>query len=212
MDPDLELFQRWCEGDDAAAKQLVARYFNGLRVYFARRLSELEQEDLVQEVFVRLVAARDRFEGRSTVRTYIYSIAKNVYYESVRKLHRPNGVFDPITESLAAVSGRTQSSILAESEVLQLLLDALENIPSEQQELIELHYFHELTFKDLADMFDVPVGTAKSRMTAARQRLLMKFMELLGPDSDAWTEDALARGLTRASAAVKQGRRRGGTS
>ncbi|KIG12552.1 RNA polymerase sigma-70 factor [Enhygromyxa salina] len=209
MDPDLELFQRWCNGDDAAAKQLVARYFNDLRVYFARRLSELDQEDLVQEVFMRLVAARDRFERRSTVRTFIYSIAKNVYYESLRKLHRPNGTFDPISESLAAVSGRTQSSILAQNEAEQLMLDALESVPSERQELIELHYFHDLAFKELADLFEIPVGTVKSRMSAARDALLAKFMELLGPDGGMWTDEKLAHGLASVSVAVKQGRRRG---
>src|SRR5690349_6449837 len=85
MDPDLELLKRWRDGVRAAGDELLARYFNMWRVYFVARVPERQTEDLIQEVFLRMVEAHDRFEGRSSVRTFLTSIARNVFNETVRE-------------------------------------------------------------------------------------------------------------------------------
>ncbi|NJK32256.1 MAG: RNA polymerase sigma factor [Deltaproteobacteria bacterium] len=195
MDPDLELLQRWRDGDRRAGGQLFDRHFNSVRAFFALKIPEADQDDLVQEVFARMVAARDRFEGRSTLRTYLLHIAQHVFYETLTRLHRPNGTFDPLSESLAQVTGRSGSSILAADELLQRLLDALQNIPIDKQDLITLHYFHELTYDELAEQSGVPLNTAKSRVGSARATLLGEFNSRLGPDVEPWTGAQLSQAL-----------------
>jgi RNA polymerase sigma-70 factor (ECF subfamily) len=180
VDPDLELLQNWRDGDKTAGGRLLAKYFRALRSYFQTRVPELDQEDLIQEVFTRMVSARDRFEGRSSVRIYLFCIAKNVYYEALRKRYRPTGVFDELTESVADVSGRTQSSILAATEELRLLLDALRTLPAQQQELLELRYFQTMTQDEIAEVLGIPAGTVKSRIHAAHRSLRKRYGELLG--------------------------------
>ena len=181
MDPDLELLERWRGGDRTAGSQLFDRHFNGLRIYFAARLPpEQDAADLIQDTFLRMVEARDRFEGRSTVRTFLFHIARHVLFEALRRRYRPQGAFDPLSESIAELSGRSQSSILAQSEELQLLLDALRSIPSEQYDLIEFHYFQGLKQVEIAEILGIPDGTIKSRMSAARRRLAERFLELSG--------------------------------
>jgi RNA polymerase sigma-70 factor (ECF subfamily) len=208
MDPDRELLARWCDGDGEAGGELLTRYFNMLRVYFVARVPERQTEDLIQEVFVRMVEARDRFENRCTVRTYLTGIARHVFQETVRELYRPDGRVDPFEESLYAISGRSQSSLLAKEQALQLLLDAMQRVTLHQQEILELHYFHGYTVRELAELDEVPFGTANGRLQTARRALLREFMLLLGPDADEWTEDALDRGLHRVRDIVLQRRRR----
>lgn len=197
MDPDLELLQRWRAGDRVAGGELLARHFNMLRVYFLSRVPERSTEDLIQEVFARMTEARDRFEGRCSFRTYITSIARHVVHETVRELYRPDGRLDPLSESMFVVSGRSHSSLLAHEQALQLLLDAMQRVTVQQQDMLELYYFHDYTVRELAELDDVPYGTANGRLQAARRALLSEFLTLLGPEAAAWTEEALDRGLTR---------------
>jgi RNA polymerase sigma-70 factor, ECF subfamily len=198
MDPDLELLERWRAGDQRAGGELLTRHFNGLRVYFLARIGG-DPADRIQETFKRMTEARDRFAGRSSVRTYLFRIARNVLCEELRKRNRPQGAFEPLVESIADATGRRHSSILAHNQELELLLDALCNIPSEQQDILELHYFHEMSQVELADVFQVPQGTMKSRMLAARRKLLDKFNELSGQTRDV---TALEGALTAAREAA----------
>lgn len=207
-DTDEQLLQRWRENDHDAGSRLLARYINRLRVYFVTRLRECETEDLIQEVFLRLVAARDRFEGRSLVRTYVMHIARNVYREKLRELHRPDGKFDPLEESLAELTGQGQSSLLAADQELQLMLDAMQHITEAQFEVLELYYFYEYTQAEIAEVVNIPSGTVKSRLEGARKALLREFMRLLGPDQQQWTDEALDRRLVRVGEAVLRSRRR----
>jgi RNA polymerase sigma-70 factor (ECF subfamily) len=208
MDTDEQLLQRWREGDRDAGSRLLARYIKMLRAYFVRRLRECDPADLVQDVFLRMTKARDRFEDRSSVKTYVLHIARNVFREKVRELHRPNGKFDPLVESLAQINGHSQSSILGNDEELQLMLDAMQHIEEAQLELLELHYFYDYTQVEIAEIVEIPVGTVKSRTEAARRALLREFMNLLGPGREAWTEDAFDRGLVRVREAVLRSQRR----
>lgn len=204
MDPDLELLVRWRDGDRKAGGLLLARHFNMLRVYFVARVPERQTEDLIQEVFLRMVEALDRFQGRCSVRTFLTSIARHVFHETVRELYRPDGRFDPLNESLYSVCGRSQSSLLANEEALQLLLDAMQRVTCQQQDTLELHYFHGFTVRELAEFEGVPFGTANGRLQSARRALLREFVTLLGPDAQTWTDDALDRGLTQVRDLVLQ--------
>lgn len=207
-DRDFELLERWRDGDQGAGSELLARYFNLLRVYFLSRVPEREVEDLIQEVFLRMVEALDRFEGRCSVKTFLIRIARNVVRETLRALYRPDGRVDPFDESLHAMSGRTLSAVYAKEEALQLLLDAMQYITTGQYDIIELHYFHEFTYSEIADALELPLGTVKSRMGAARRKLLEEFMVLLGPEAEAWTEDALEDSLKKVRDAVLRGKAR----
>ena len=83
QDPDLELLERWREGDRRAGNDLVRRYFPSVRAYFVNKVT-IEYEDLVQETFARLMRARDRFRGDAGFRVYLFQIARYVLLEHFR--------------------------------------------------------------------------------------------------------------------------------
>lgn len=207
MDPDLELLQQWRDGDRIAGGKLLDRHFNGLRVFFLHHFPQEEPEDLIQEVFKRMVEARDRFEGRSTFKTYLFHIAEKLCLEQLRKKYRQGGSFDPFTESMASATGRSQSSIVAENERQQLLLDALVTIPVIEQGLIELYHFHGYTTAQLAEHFDIPHGTAKTKLQTARRRLAETFVLLFKAGGEL-TDELLVSELEGVREAVWRGQLR----
>jgi RNA polymerase sigma-70 factor (ECF subfamily) len=169
---DRALLQRWVAGDTRAGDRLISHYFAGIRGYFLRRVPH-EQEDLVQQTFMTLQQAAPKYRGEGSVRVFIYCIARNMlrrHFTNERR--RPN--FDPNFDSLALVGERRLSSLLAEQQHLHALLDALEELPVTQQDLLELYYWQGLTGTEIKDLFAVSEGSVRGKI----QRTLAKLRKL----------------------------------
>ncbi len=176
-DPDLELLEKWRAGDRRAGDLLFARHFKGIRTYFFVKFPQ-EHEDLIQETFSRMVKNRDKFRGDSSLKTYLYRIASYVGQEHLRRRYKVGGDFSPTTSSFADVSGRRQSSILAAREEHRLLLDAIWNLPIEQQDLLQLYYWQDLTGKQVAEIVELPESTVRGRIRLTITRLRKLYKEL----------------------------------
>ena len=162
-----------------AANILLSRYFARVRVYFIQRVS-VEYEDLVQETFARLIEARDRYRGDAPFRVYLFTIARNVLYSHLRSRYRIEATFDIIEtdDSIADMTGRRHSSLLAEREEHRLLLDALRQLKLSYQELLELYYWQNLTGQELAELFGVVEATIRSRLRQAVSALRTRYQEM----------------------------------
>ena len=176
-DADLELLLRWRSGDRRAGEALLESYFGGVRRYFRLKFPDVH-EDLLQETFSRIVANRDAFRGESSFKTYLFRIARYVGDEHIRRHYRQGGDFAPANSSLADLTGRRQSSILAEREDNRLLLDALQHLSLEQQEVIHLYYWEQLTAKQVGEAIEEPESTVRGRLRLARKHLARLHREL----------------------------------
>lgn len=170
-----EWMRRWAQGDGRAGDRLTQALFPIVHAFARRRLPE-EQEDVVQDTFVRLAAnvRAGSFRGESTVRSYVLGIARYVVCERLGARSRGRR-FDPVESSLRDATGRRLSSLLGVLERHQLVLDALEDIALEAHDLLELHYIMGLTGGEIAAVLHVPEGTVRSRihraMTCLRERI-----------------------------------------
>ncbi len=167
MDQDRELLERWRAGDQAAGRDLFARFFDPLFRFFGNKCNE--PDELVQATFFALVKARDQFAGRSSFRTYLFTIARNELYRWLRTFKRERG-FDPELSSIAEVA-TTAGSRLARNEEHRRLCAALRTLPVESQTLLELHYWEGLDATALAEVFDAQVATIRQRLSRARLAL-----------------------------------------
>lgn len=167
MDADHELLDRWRGGDQAAGRDLFARYFDPLLRFFANKCAE--PDELVQQTFFAMVKARDQFGGRSSFRTYLFSIARNQLYQYLRTLKRERA-FDPELSSIAEIQ-TTAGSRLARNEEHRLLCAALRTLPVEVQTVLELHYWEGLDAAALAEVFDVQAVAMRQRLSRARAAL-----------------------------------------
>jgi len=197
VDPDLELLERWRAGDGVSGQQLFARHFAAIYQFFEHKLGH-EADELAQRTFMACVAARDRFRGGSTFRTYLFAIARNQLYTFLRRLPRGEHV-DFEHTSIADLMPSLGSQLGRAREVERLRL-ALAGLPAEQQLLLELHYWHELDAEALAEVFESTSGAIRVRLLRARKALRERMgqVELDGLRSQ--VADRLAVALTRPDA------------
>lgn len=169
MTDDLDLLAAWRAGDGAAGEALIARHLESVHRFFANKVRHAT-DDLVQKTFLACIESVDRFAGRSSFRSYLFAIARNVLLRHWRDHHR--GI-DPVTISAAILIDGADSPAdrVAAHEDERRLLQALRSLPLEQQTLLELAYWEGLSDQDLAEVMELPAGTIKSRLRRGRQLL-----------------------------------------
>jgi RNA polymerase sigma-70 factor, ECF subfamily len=179
--PDAELLRRFNGGEADAFEVLLTRYQKPI-YNFALRSTRHPQaaQDLVQEVFLRVVHRSGDFQGNSKFSTWIYTIARNLCVDASRRMsHRRHPSLDatgnhpdgaPLVERVA---GRVHG---ADREATARALGAriaraVEDLPEDQREVFLLRQVHHLAFKEIASITEVPENTVKSRMRYALLRL-----------------------------------------
>ena len=137
-------------------------------------LGEQEAEDVTQEVFLRACAHLGRFEGRSSERTWLYSIARNLSISWLRKeTRRRTQTLEPVA---AVASGLGPEALAGREEERAALLAAIQRLPLYQREVVVLRGLVGLPFEEVARILKIKRPTAESRMARAKVRL----RELLG--------------------------------
>lgn len=164
---DAELLARWRTRDQGAGRDLFARYFDQLHRFFSNKCAE--PDEMVQITFMALLKAKDQFAGRSTFRTYLFTIARNELYRHVRKLQRDR-LFDPQVSSIAQIC-TTIGTRVARNQEHKMMCAALRTLPLEQQTLLELHYWEDVEIAALAEIFETEPATMRMRLHRARAAL-----------------------------------------
>lgn len=167
---DMELLEAWQGGDSAAGRQLFERHFDGIFRFFRNKVGD-QAEDLTQQTFLGCLKARDRFRGDSSFRTYLFSIARNQLFSFLRKKHRRGDTIELGYHSVADIHGPTPLKVAASRQEEALLLRALRLLPIEMQEALELHYWEDMTVREISMIVESPEGTIKRRLQRARERL-----------------------------------------
>lgn len=173
---DEELFASWCGGDRRAGHELFTRHFASIRRFFVNKVDH-EVEDLVQRTFMACVEGRERFAQKSSFRTYLFGIARNMAREHFRARGRRGETFEPELHSVRD-GGAGPSTVLGVREEQRLVLAALRQIPLEHQILLELYYWEELPAPRIAEIFEAPEDTIRTRIRRGKQ-LLVKQIDLL---------------------------------
>lgn len=170
MDPtDVELLERWRGGHSASGEVLFERYYDSVERFFLNKVSNGVQ-DLVQETFARCVAGRERIV--SQFRLYMFGIAYRVLNSHIRERYRKGQPVDVEEVSIHDLQpGPGVFTLAAQRREHRLLLEALRRIPMGDQFVLELHYWESLTTDEIAEMLEIPVGTARGRLQRARDKL-----------------------------------------
>lgn len=185
-DSDIELVRRWGAGDRYAGDKVVRRYFSVLRRFFVTQIADPdEREDLIQDTLQTLLQQASTYEGRASFKSFLFGIARYKLYAHLRQRYRANGKLDPITESIEDVLGRSPSSIAALHERSQRLLQALHELPLEDQLMIAFTYWEDMASPELAQVFEVTPDVVRARLSRARQKLLKKMSAPAALDAEA---------------------------
>lgn len=168
MESDFELLDAWRGGDTSAGNRLFDRHYDGLLGFFRNKAGD-EAEDLVQQTLLACVRNKDGFEKRASFRTYLYRAAKSKLYDHWRRRSsRPEADFG--VTSLVDL-GMTPSRALSGVDEVQALMDALRQLPLDQQVALELFYFQDLRGPQLAETLEISEGTVRSRLRLGKSAL-----------------------------------------
>jgi len=160
-------------GDSEMLGVLFDRYQAPLFNFYARLMGDRgTSEDLVQEVFLRVLRYRASYQPGTPFRPWIYRIARNARFDHYRK-SPPQERFEPET----AAAGAPPDSAQQEQEA-ELLHRALQQLPDDKREILILARFQELKYEEIAGLLGCELNTVKTRVHRALQDLRKAFRRL----------------------------------
>jgi RNA polymerase sigma-70 factor (ECF subfamily) len=175
---DRALVARILEGDRDRFTELVRRYEKRVVNYVYRITHRYEEaHDLAQEIFVKVYLALDRYDSKYQFSTWLFRIAQNAAIDVLRKktisevpLARPSED-EPQKEREFADPGVSPYRALKNKQLAAAIDKAVQNLPSDYRELIQLRHFAELSYEEIATMKKLPLGTVKNKLFRARNLL-----------------------------------------
>jgi RNA polymerase sigma factor (sigma-70 family) len=192
---DGELLLAWQSGDREAGNQLVDRHFDAITRFFRNKVcSDDDVAELVGQTFLGCTTGKDRFRGDASVRQYLYAIAQNVLRKYIRaRYKRSHELLDFAAVCVQELAPASLSSIVAHKREAQSLVQALREIPVEDQIVLELMYCEGLSGSELAGVLGLPEGTVRGRLARGKQRLRERVTALLAsaPQRPAVTPELL---------------------
>lgn len=184
---DHQLIEATRTGDEAAFAEIVGRYKNPLTNYLYRMLGDYEEAvDLVQETFVRVYFAVERYHTDYAFSTYIYRIATNLAISEMRKKKRRRllsltGLFQTEEKETQEFHPPDEKSLpdenLIEAEGRLTIERAIAALPDKYRAPIILREIEELSYEQIAQILDLGLGTTKSRISRARALLRDKLKQ-----------------------------------
>jgi RNA polymerase sigma-70 factor, ECF subfamily len=178
---DQTLIAGIAHGDQEALHQLYTRFAPRLRRYLWHHLrgDMSTVEETIQDVFFAVWRSAGRYRGEAGVATWLFHIAHNAARDVQRDVaRRPEGHLLPLPNDDAGVSSTLSARDSEDAILTRLTLDtAIRQLAPKQRDVLVLIFQQGFTAEEAAHILDIPSGTVRSRMAAARQRL----MEILEP-------------------------------
>ena len=190
IDSDALLVERAAAGDHKAFELLVIKYQRRIQRLIGRMVRDVDLvEDIAQETFIRAYRALAQFRGEAKFYTWLYRIAVNTAKKFLMDLKRNPTVSENASKSddddetsrveNELTSSETPEAILASKEIAQIINAAMQALPEELREAITLREIEGLSYEEISEAMDCPIGTVRSRIFRAREAISAKIKPLL---------------------------------
>lgn len=193
-DTDAMLVQRATAGEPRAFELLVIKYQRRVERLIGRMVRDVDLvPDIAQETFIRAYRALPQFRGDAQFYTWLYRIAVNTAKKHLMDLKR-----DPVmtlsslesddddetsgnglAQRLGATDDETPEAVLASKEIAQAVNEAMDALPEELRQAITLREIEGLSYDDIAQALDCPIGTVRSRIFRAREAISNRIKPML---------------------------------
>ena len=180
-DRETELMLQVKAGDRAAFEEIFRLYQKPLANYLYRLTgNRTRSEDLLQDTFLRLWKAAPNYEPSAKVSTYVFRIAHNLFLNDAARRR------EKALESMEAETRSDPASDLSRREIRSAVQKAVEALPEGEREVLLLSEYSGFKYAEISEILGIPVGTVKSRMFSAVQRLkeALKGLSHGGPSED----------------------------
>jgi RNA polymerase sigma-70 factor, ECF subfamily len=198
-DADALLVDRVKHGDVRAFEMLVVKYQRRIERLIGRMVRDVDLvQDIAQETFIRAYRALPQFRGESAFYTWLYRIAVNTAKKALVELKR-----DPLVSESSRTSaddgdetsrvenelsdGETPEALLASKEIAAAVNSAIEALSDDLRQAITLREIEGLSYEEIAEMMNCPIGTVRSRIFRAREAIAARLRPLLDTrDGERW--------------------------
>jgi RNA polymerase sigma-70 factor (ECF subfamily) len=186
---DAELLTRYTAGEEAAFREIVDRYKNGLYAFLSKFLNRHDLvEDVFQETFLQLFSSRESFDMNRPLRPWLFTIAANKAKDALRKWRRTSAVpigsmtdsedlsFDDMLNTITSDPTMPYEE-LEKNETALNVGQIIASMPDNLREILLLYYFQRFSYKQMAEILSIPIGTVKSRLHTAVGRFAKDWKE-----------------------------------
>ena len=191
---DEQLLSDYREGDNAAFRELIERYQDPLLRFLIRFMGDRQAaEDVFQDAFLQIHLAADNFDVERRFKPWLFTIAANKGRDYLRRHHRrPTVDFSaPLDRGDGEGGARTYLDLMAidatpagrpldERETDRLVQRAVDRLPDHLREILLLAYFQRMSYANIAEGLEIPLGTVKSRLHAAVAAFARAWAEVSG--------------------------------
>ncbi len=189
---DTELFDRFAAGEEAAFREIVSRYKDSLYAFLKYFLNRQDLvDDVFQETFLQLFISRESFDTSRSLRPWLFTIAANKAKDALRKQQRTAAIpIGTITASEELSFGdvlnvltsdtTTPYDKLQKGEIAVQVRKIVVNMPENLREILVLAYFNRFSYKQMAQILSIPIGTVKSRLHTAVGRFAKEWKAAFG--------------------------------
>lgn len=190
-DSDLLLVERTVAGDQKAYGLLVVKYQRRIERLIGRMVRDADLvEDIAQETFIRAYRALHQFRGDAQFYTWLYRIAVNTAKKALVDLRRNPVISENAMRSSSdddetsyvdneLTSEETPETVLAAKEIAETVNAAMEALPEDLRQAVTLREIEGMSYEEIAEAMDCPIGTVRSRIFRAREAISAKVKPLL---------------------------------
>lgn len=181
---DDEYISKAKKGDQKAYKQLMEKYQKPLYFHVIKMVKNHEQvEDLVQEAFMKAFKNLESYNTEYAFSTWLYRITTNHTIDFLRKkklnttsIHKP--IKTKSGEIAIEISGQSQTDRdIIKKERKVIIHNAIRDLPEKYRLVIEMRHLEELSYQEISDNLDLPLGTVKAHIFRAREMLYKALID-----------------------------------
>ncbi|MGP1719327.1 RNA polymerase sigma factor RpoE [Shewanella frigidimarina] len=184
---DQQLVERVQQGDKNAFNLLVLKYQNKVMSLISRYVrNQADVADVTQEAFIKAYRALANFRGESAFYTWLYRIAVNTAKNHLTSQGRRTPANDVDIEDAEYYEGSdalkefaSPERLLMKDQMSKVIFDTLDTLPEELKMAISLRELEGMSYEDIANIMDCPVGTVRSRIFRAREAIDKQLQPLL---------------------------------
>lgn len=167
---DRQLVTRIAGGEKIALQLLFSRHYTRVYRFAARQVKdESLAEEVSNDVFLDVWRQAGRFEGRSSVSTWLLAMARNKAMSALRK--RREAQLDDTYANAIADDADDSEMVMQKSDKAAALSAVIARLSEEHRTVIDLVYYQEMSVGEVADVLGIPANTVKTRMFHARKKL-----------------------------------------
>ncbi|MEX8191282.1 RNA polymerase sigma factor RpoE [Comamonas guangdongensis] len=190
-DSDLALVERANAGDTRAFELLVIKYQRRIERLVGRMVRDVDLvQDITQETFIRAYKALHQFRGEAQFYTWLYRIAVNTAKKALMEMRRSPVISESAlnaggdedeTSGLAQelTTQETPETVLAAQEIAEAVSAAMEALPEDLRQAVTLREIEGLSYEEISQAMDCPIGTVRSRIFRAREAISARVKPLL---------------------------------